>query len=93
MTEADLDQGLAGLLAQSRADVGPGVRDVILQHGHVQKLLLHLLLALVVQGHQVVGQPAVVRLVLGIQHQEDKVEPGRAGEPPLGAHKANVALN
>lgn len=71
---ANLDEGLAGFLAQSWINVGSCVRDVVLQHSHVQELFLHLLLTLVVQRHQVVGQPAVVCLVLGIQHQEDEVE-------------------
>lgn len=69
-----LNEGLAGLLIQLRRDVRPCVCDVIPQHGHVQELLVELLLALVVQRHQVVGQPAVISLILGIQHQEDQIE-------------------
>lgn len=70
----DLNEGLAGFFAQSWVDVRSRVRDVVLQHGHVQELFLHLLLGLVVERHQVVSQPAVVSLILGIQHQENEVE-------------------
>lgn len=74
LERTNLDEGLAGLLTQPWINVCPCIRDVVPQHGHVEELLLHLLLALVVQRHQVVGQPAVVGLILGIQHQEDEVE-------------------
>lgn len=70
----DLNEGLAGFFAQSWVDVRSRVRDVVLQHSHVQELFLHLLLGLVVERHQVVSQPAVVSLILGIQHQENEVE-------------------
>lgn len=73
----DLDKCLAGFFIQSGVDVGAGVSDVVLQHGHIQVLLLDLLLALVVQRDQVMRQASVVHLVLRVQHQEDQIKPER----------------
>lgn len=69
-----LNECLAGFFVQSGVDVSASVCNVVLQHCHVQELFLDLLLALVVERHQVVSQATVVRLVLRIQHQEDQIK-------------------
>lgn len=70
-----LDEGLAGVLAEPWHHGAVCVGDVVPEHRHVHALLLCLLLTLVVQGHQVVSQTPVIRLVLGVQHEEDQVKP------------------
>lgn len=74
LEKTNLNEGLAGFLTQPWVNVCSCICNVVPQHSHVEELFLHLLLTLVVERHQVVGQPAVVSLILGIEHQEDEVE-------------------
>lgn len=70
-----LDESLAGFLAQPRHDHAMSISNVVLQYSHVHELLLHLLLALVVQRDKVMRKTPVVGFVLRVQHEEDQIKP------------------
>lgn len=70
-------------------DHASGKGNVVSQVLHAHEGVLSVLSALVVQGDKMGAESPVELLVLGIQHQEDEVEPGgrRRG---LGRKKGGV---
>ena len=75
LTDVSINESLPCFVRQLGVDHASGEGDVISQVLHVHEGVLPVLSALVVERDQMGAQPPVKLLVLGVQHQEDKVKP------------------
>ena len=58
---------------------GCSTYQVIAENGHVQEFISSLISRLVVEADEMAAETAVIDLVLGVEDEEDEVEPGEEG--------------